>query len=195
MNIKSIDWTLASILGAVVFLVCLICFGMNFFISIIIGGMLFVVGALVFNTKSTGELSKDDDLKKTLIEGKIKVMRILKLSSSVKNPKICEKIKNLCNIADQIIKEVERDPSDLSRSKQFFNYYLVETERLINKYIILAGNQLSSKEIYNSVMKMESTFDLLEDGYGKILVSLLDNDVMDIDAMVEVLKNELNTLG
>ena len=106
-------------------------------------------------------------------------------------PEFVARLQRIIGIGKQILAEIEHDPRDASRARRFLNLYLDSAERVTAEYA-RTHRQIRSRPLENNfrqlLIEMEQTF---ETQHRK----LLENDVMNLDAEIEVLNARLKHEG
>ncbi len=102
-----------------------------------------------------------------------------------------EKLRNVVGAANKVLLQIEEDPRDLRRARKFLNVYLDGAQRVTETYAATSA-RASSPE-------MEARFAALLDDMEKTFTEqhakLLENDTLDLDAEIEVLKTRLTREG
>jgi len=190
---KSFDTILSAILASAGFLFSLILFEFGIIASVIIGGLFFVAGYFLFEAKTKIEEDKEFAMEEALKMGNSKLSEIKSLGKAIKQQNLKEKITKICEITEKILAEVKRDPSDLKRAKQFLNYYLDSTIKIVSTYVKLATTEVNDKSIKDYMVKIETMLDTLAQAFDKQLAMLLSNDVMDLDVELSLLESMIKS--
>jgi 5-bromo-4-chloroindolyl phosphate hydrolysis protein len=102
-----------------------------------------------------------------------------------------QKIRDVVAAAGKVLHLIEEDPRDLRRARKFLNVYLDSAKTVTENYAAIS-NKTHSPEMevkYGAVLDdMKKT---CEEQYAK----LLENDTLDLDAQIEVLKTRLTREG
>lgn len=186
------DIVIGSVAGAAVFLVSLIFFEAPLFLALVFGGAAFGIGALTSN-KRPGQIAQQDAHAEAVKDGKTKLGAMLKLQGQLEDGTTKKKLGELCVATKKILAELERDPDDLPRAKQFLNYYLPTTIAIVEKYQKLTASGAGST-VQESMRKINDTLGSLVLAYEKQLTMLLSNDVMDLDTELQLLKANIDNL-
>lgn len=106
-------------------------------------------------------------------------------------PEFVERLQRIIGIGKHILAEIERDPRDASRARRFLNIYLDSAERVTGEYA-RTHRQIRNRPLENNfrqlLIEMEQTFQAQHR-------KLLENDVMNLDAEIEVLNARLKHEG
>ena len=194
------SWIGAGILGGLIFAGLLFLFGLSFWTFL--GGMAgFVAGFLIFQPKAPDKhdfamlgISKED-LNAALAEGASKLGIIRSEGKTIENPSVRKKVDDVTEVIERILKDIENDPKDLRRARQFFSYYLDATINIVKRYADLSRRGSQSAALNQSLERTESTLDTLKKAYDKQLTLLLEDDVMDLDAELELLERTIKMEG
>ncbi len=131
----------------------------------------------------------------TLKLGKQKVTELDELNSQIKEESMKRKILDIREIIIKIFENFKKDPDDVKVSRQFLNYYLDSTVKILKKYIQLSDQKVISTELTESLKKVESVLDSLKLAYQNHYEKLIQNDIMDLDAEVKVLEQTMKLEG
>jgi 5-bromo-4-chloroindolyl phosphate hydrolysis protein len=104
-------------------------------------------------------------------------------------------ILEICTTANDIFDDFVKDPKDIKIARRFILYYLDTTERIVAKYYQLSKSPYLSDDAKNTLNNVESTLVMIKDTFRKQLKKLTENDVLDLDAEVKVLKNTIKQEG
>lgn len=195
------DWLLALILAGAGFLVSFIFVGVALPISLIISALCLGAGTQFFRRSAAlpqvpGSVSPEE-LNAALSEGKRKLDAIRALGKALDRapPSVPAKIEGIGRTVDKILAEIQRDPDDLKRARQFLSYYLDSTITILEKYRTLTANPVKNEKIADSLARAEAMLDTIGGAFEKQLANLLSNDVMDLDAELALLENTINMEG
>jgi 5-bromo-4-chloroindolyl phosphate hydrolysis protein len=106
-------------------------------------------------------------------------------------PEFVQRLARIIRIGKQILAEIERDPRDASRARRFLNLYLDSAERVTGEYARThrhIRNRPLEDNFRQLLIEMEQTFATQHR-------KLLEHDVMNLDAEIEVLNARLKHEG
>ena len=192
---KTSDGLLAGILGAALFLVFLFVINAGPIVSLVIGGAGFGAGMLLFSRKKPEVIAQEIDLKTAVSNGQKKLVEIQKFQKLIKKPVVVAKVKEICEVIEKILEDLEKDPQDLKAARQFLDYYLDSTIKILNRYVELSAQNISDDSIKASLLKVENMLQTIKDAFEKKLAQLLSNDVMDLDTELSLLDQSINMDG
>ena len=128
-------------------------------------------------------------------DGITRLKLVRKSTQKINNNKVALKIQEICKIGIDIFKNIEEHPEDLRKARQFTNYYLDATEKIVKQYIELSSKKNLSTEIEKTLTEVEETLDLIKNTFEKQIANLLTNDVLDLDTEIKVLKKTIKLEG
>lgn len=106
-------------------------------------------------------------------------------------PELRQKLRGVVGAANKVLGLIEEDPRDLRRARKFLNVYLDGAKTVTENYASTATKTQSPE--------MEAKFRALLDDMQKTFdeqhARLLENDTLDLDAQIEVLKIRMNKEG
>lgn len=174
--------------------------GMIWCIILGVVGYLFTVGQL-FSRKirqgGTQRLSGADGkkLNAVLQEGKEKLGEMRGYISKIRDYQIRKKANAVYQAATAIFDNFKDDPRDIKGARPFLNYYFDSAIEIIKKYIELKDKKIQTPEMAETLSKVEATLETIKAAFEEQLVKLQENDVMDLDVEIEVLKKSLQGDG
>lgn len=135
------------------------------------------------------------ELRRIVKNGKEQVKRIEDIGLKVMKHDVRINILEICTTANDIFDDFVKDPKDIKIARRFILYYLDTTERIVAKYYQLSKSPYLSDDAKNTLNNVESTLVMIKDTFRKQLKKLTENDVLDLDAEVKVLKNTIKQEG
>lgn len=116
------------------------------------------------------------------------------LALSITNEKMILPMGELLNITRQILAFVEKQPEKIRQIRQFMNYYLPTTIRLLKSYGDFSGQQLKGDNIKEAMAKIEESMGGIVETFRRELDNLyLDKAVdisVDIDVMLAMMRKQ-----
>lgn len=128
-------------------------------------------------------------------EGRMALAEMGRLYKSIEKPEIRSRINELMQITDKIIQDAIEDPSDVPQIKQFMNYYLPTTLKLLNSYDRMRSQGISGSNLDKSMENIESMLDTAIAAYKKQLDALFANQALDIETDIQVMNQMLEREG
>ena len=132
-----------------------------------------------------------DEVGRLLRQAYARLDRIERARTAIASGEFQQRLGNIVNGAERIIKLVADDPRDLRRARKFLTVYLEGAERVIEEYARTHANAGSPDLEHNFrtlLVDMENTCD---EQFRK----LLEHDVSDLEVRIEVLSARLRREG
>ena len=102
-----------------------------------------------------------------------------------------QKIRDVVAAAGKVLHLIEEDPRDLRRARKFLNVYLDSAKTVTENYASTAAKAPSPEMEAKFKAVLDDLKTTCEEQYKK----LLENDTLDLDAQIEVLKTRLTREG
>lgn len=132
---------------------------------------------------------------KAVKEGLEKLKNLRNNTRMIMNNEIASKIQDICKTGVEIFEYLDKNPEDISKARQFINYYLDATEKIVNQYVELSGRKDKTKEIEESLARVEAMLDSIKETYSKQLHNLLEDDLLDLNTEIKVLEKTMKYEG
>ncbi len=190
------------LIGLAVIFACLKFTGIGPALSIIAGiGSMIAMGSISRfirrNSESDTNIETHEEVKASEVvkKGMNSLREISNQTRFIPNNEVAGKIREICKIGVEIFDEIKKDPKDLRKARQFINYYLDTTEKIVKRYVELSTKKEINPEIEETMRKVEGSLDSIKDTYQKQLNNLLQDDLLDINTEIEVLKKTMKLEG
>lgn len=118
-----------------------------------------------------------------------------RLSASIGDPAVRQRIARLADLSDKIAQDAVQDPNDIPQIKKFQGYFLPSTVQLLNAYDRMAALGTEGENITATKQRITEMLDTEITAFEKQLDALYKNDYLDIDADVQVMHNLLRREG
>lgn len=200
-NIRSI---LAGVTGGLVFMVLFFITEAGLWVSLGAGLAGLVAGNLIFRPgkqRGPGELLADGvskaDYELAIREARAKHRILTNEAFKITNMQARKKVDQVADVIQRILDDLKTDPSDFRQARQFLDYYLDATVKIVQRYVELYGKGGNDPAIQESLRRVEDTLDTIRAAFEKQLALLLENDKLDLDTELTVLRRtiELEGLG
>jgi len=185
----------SGILAAAIFLISFFFLDLHLAASLILAAVGLVAGWFLLPTKKPEVEAAEADVKSSLAEGRQKLAQIRALGRSVKKPEMAASLAEVCSTIDKILGTIADDQTKLKPAKQFLNYYLDSTVKIMTIYAELASKNVHDGAIQASLAKVESMLGTIKDAFEKQLAKLLSGEVMDLDVELSLLQQTINMEG
>ena len=142
-------------------------------------------------SKSTG----NPELDAVIRQGRTSVKRIQELNDDIPDYKISAQLKQIEILTASIIDQVERKPDKLKEVRQFMNYYLPTTIKLLEQYVQLQNVGMKGENITAGMQQIEDLLDKVIIAFQKQLDGMFERDVVDITADIQVMEQMMAAQG
>jgi len=161
-----------------------------------------VAGNLIFNPSKKPELSENiiDGVNRLDYETALKAawakQHILTNEAfKIVNPTARHKVDAVADVVRRILEDLKADPSDFRQARQFMDYYLDATVKIVQRYAELYGKASSAPDIQETLKRVEDTLDTIKEAFEKQLRILMENDKLDLDTELTVLRRTIEMEG
>lgn len=134
---------------------------------------------------------KNPDIEEVIKGGFQKLKQIRNNTVMIKNNESAAKIKEICTTGFDILEHLRKYPEDLKKAKPFLNYYLVTTEKIVNRYTELCSKKEKSEEVEKAIENVETVLYSINETYKKQLNNLLEDDLLDLSVEISVLEKTM----
>ena len=142
------------------------------------------------------EANGDDAAARAIIEkamNKLKVIR--EAAMNVNAPNVRRRITGITNVGDEIVENLRRDNDNVRAVNLWVNTYLDEFHNVVKRYGNLSRQGSTSAEAQAAMSKMDETLDVISGSFDDVLKKLINNDSVDLDVDMQVLRDMLKTEG
>ena len=135
------------------------------------------------------------ELQSVIYQGKRAIADIRRLNDEIPDERISAQIDLIERLTAQIFDCVRKNPKKLSQIRQFLNYYLPTTIKLIEQYVTLQNQSLKTENITEGMQKIEDLLDKVIIAFQRQLDALFEADVVDITADIRVMEQMMASEG
>jgi hypothetical protein len=121
--------------------------------------------------------------------------QIREVNDAIPDEVMTAKIDRIGEITGKILDYQRRNPSKAPELRQFLNYYLPTTLKILNAYAQMDAQGIEGENISAAKHRIEGMMDKVVEGFEKQLDQLFKSDAMDITSDVEVLERMLDKDG
>jgi len=133
-----------------------------------------------------------DEVFEALEAAEIKIDAIEKARKNIRNIDFNQQLKRIIQKARGIVSLIEEDPKDLTRARKFLKVYLDGTQRVTESYAKTHNNNATTAALNTNFQRV---LDSIESTFDEQHQKLLENDQLDLDVKIEVLKTQLEREG
>lgn len=135
------------------------------------------------------------ELEEVLQQGRESIAEIRRLNDEIPDFKISAQLKQLEILTEKIFAFVEQHPEDVRQIRQFLNFYLPMTIKLLQQYVVLQNQEMRMGNIDEGMQKIENMLENVIVAFQKQLDSLFESDVVDITADIQVMEQLMAAEG
>jgi hypothetical protein len=135
------------------------------------------------------------ELQSVIYQGKRAIADIRRLNDEIPDERISAQIDLIERLTAQIFDCVRKKPKKLSQIRQFLNYYLPTTIKLMEQYVTLQNQSLKTENITEGMQKIEDLLDKVIIAFQRQLDALFEADVVDITADIRVMEQMMASEG
>lgn len=117
------------------------------------------------------------------------------VNDSIPDPVMTAKIARIEEITGKILDYQRRYPAKAGQLRNFLNYYLPTTLKILRAYAQLEEQGIEGENISAAKSRIEGMMDKVVEGFEKQLDKLFQNDALDITSDVAVLEKMLDNDG
>ncbi len=156
---------------------------------------------LIFSSEKNRDTKKSDDTERDKRSSTIQKEGIAKLRNIRSNTRlisdnaVAEKVQTICKTGLEIFDYIEKNPDDINKARQFINYYLDTTEKIVLQYVELSSKKNPGEDVLNTLKKVEDVLDSILKTYDKQLKNLLEDDLLDLNTEIQVLEKTIQLEG
>lgn len=199
MNLAKLQGPGAAIIGGALFFLFLFLFQQVLLALLAaLGG--FVAGLFIFQAPSKEvemvvEGISVETLKATLEEHSSRAQYIRELCNRMINESIKRESLRIYKFYQEILADIKKDPKDLKMARSFLGYYPDAVIKILERYLDLQRRPVSDPAIANSLARAEGMLKQIGDAFEKQLARLLQDDVLDLDTELELLRRTMQSEG
>lgn len=135
------------------------------------------------------------ELDKVIKDGNLALSEMKRLDGSIADPGVSAGIVRLSQVSEKIFQAVKDDPDKLPQIRQFMNYYLPTTLKLLNTYDRMSGAGVSGENIDGTKEKVEDMLKTIVRAFEKQLDALYGADALDVSTDIQVMETLLAREG
>ena len=139
---------ISALLGGVFFAVPYLALNVSLLPSVVIAGVAFTAGNLLFSEDKNKLQTVDDNknLYEILNEAKKQNSQIYSMINKLEDKELISDVKEIHETVSKIIDTVSKNPKKLDKIQNFFSYYLPVTLKILIKYDDIENQRLISKD-------------------------------------------------
>ncbi|AST91815.1 MULTISPECIES: 5-bromo-4-chloroindolyl phosphate hydrolysis family protein [Sutcliffiella] len=183
-------------ISVIVFLIALFSSGFQFTISALISLITFFTSYSLLKKKfiPNSNLNKIVNKEKKYVaqqmkEAKKKVKEINNARFRVRSIFVFQTINNVYKMSNKVIKMIETEPQRFRDASHFIHQHLDSAAIITDKYVKLVSQPVRDHTIKSSIREAEDGLKSLEKAMERELISILNNDITNLDVELKLIKN------
>ena len=186
----------SAVVGGTFFAVPYLALSIPLLPSLAIGAAAFVAGELVFKTDVVQTLKESNvSLYETLELAKNQNKHILEMILKIENEDLRKDLNEINSTVTKIITTIEKNPEKVKKLKNFFDYYLPVTVKLVDRYDEIENQKINSEEEKTFNTTTEKTIKEINGVFKQFLNILYQSDMNDTNVEIKVLNSMLKADG
>lgn len=138
----------------------------------------------------TGGRTKGD-IRVIINEGHQKIGRIFRASEKIDNRETATLLRDLCIAARRIYDDIDKYPHDIKQARDFLNYYMDTTVKIVVKYVELSDHRDLVPDVDRALLQVEGLIRTIKESFDRQLGRLFEDDLFDLEVEIQVLEKAL----
>lgn len=187
--------------AAVVFLLLFLLLRWNLIVCILLCTGVYFGLFLLFrpNRKIAGidveALPGGEEIQQLLIDAQTDLAELDKAVKKIADPAVRRDAETLAATGVKILSYLRENPDKIRRARRFFTYYLDTAAKLLARYVDFQDTGLHSPEISDILKKTAAALPVLNSAFETQFTHLMQGELLDVEADIEVLKSALELEG
>lgn len=186
----------SAILGGTFFAVPYLALGVELLPSLAISVVAYGAGTLIFKDRNKLDLSIDkQNLYDILKDAKEKTLQINNISKQLEDKVLVENVKQICDTSNKIIDTLSKNPNKLGQARNFLNYYLPVTIKILTRYDEIENQKLNTPESQKFMKSVQDMTEKIKNAFNEQLNNMYQTEMIDTDAEIKVFETMLKSDG
>ena len=162
-----------------------------------IGVAAYGAGNLLFKDRTKIDLSDDisENDKESLKKAKDMIIKLRDISTRLESTELVKNTKAICNTSDKIINTVIEKPEKIKKIRNFLNYYLPVTIKILERYDEIENQKLNTTETKKFMNSVEGMISKIKQAFEEQLSNIYQTEMIDTDAELKVFESMLKSDG
>ena len=184
-------------LGGTFFAVPYLALGIGAIPAAAIGIAAYGAGSLIFKDRTKLDISDDITLddKEALRKAQDMVKKIRDISTKLESASLIKDTKAICNTSDKIINTAIDKPQKIKKIRNFLNYYLPVTYKILERYDEIENQKLNTTETKKFMNSVEDMITKIKTAFEQQLSNIYQTEMIDTDAELKVFESMLKSDG
>jgi len=132
-----------------------------------------------------------ENAQETAAAGIEKMRAISNSARMIRSNAVALQVREICRTGVEIFEYLRKNPQDLGKARQFINYYVDATKKIVEQYIELTGRKETNPEIDAALMRVEGMLASVKETYDRQMANLYEHDLLDLNAEITLLKKTM----
>ena len=188
----------AAVLGGTFFAVPYLALGLELIPSLAMSVAAYGAGSLIFKDKNKKNIDFSIDKKNLydiLKEAKSMTTEIDNILKNLEDKKLIENVKTICETSNKIIDTLSKNPNKLGQARNFLNYYLPVTIKILTRYDEIENQKLNTAESNKFMKSIQELTEKIKEAFNEQLNNMYQSDMIDTDAEIKVFETMLKSDG
>jgi len=186
----------SALLGGTFFAVPYLALGAGIIPSVALGISAFGAGMLVFKNIGKNTLTYDLENENDIIKkSKENTSRLKEISKLLEDEKLIKNVNIIYETSSKILKAIEKNPEKISGARNFLNYYLPVTIKILERYDEIENQKLTTKDSKKFMASIQNMVEKIKDAFEIQLNNIYQPEMIDTDAEIKVFEAMLKSDG
>ena len=184
-------------LGGAFFAVPYLALGISALPAAAIGVAAYGAGNLIFKDRTKLDISDDitfDD-KEALRTAQDMIKNLRDISKKLENMNLIKNTNEICDTSEKIINTVIDKPEKIKKIRNFLNYYLPVTYKILERYDEIENQKLNTSETKKFMSSVEDMISKIKNAFEQQLSNIYQTEMIDTDAELKVFETMLKSDG
>ena len=187
------QYIFSCLLGGTFFAVPYLALGIGALPSAAIGVAAYGAGTLLFKKRTKLDITDDitEQDKQELLKAQDMVKILKDISTKIESKELVKNTKEICNTSEKIINTVIDKPEKIKKVRNFLNYYLPVTTRILERYDEIENQKLTTSETKRFMNSVEEMVAKIKVAFEQQLSNIYQTEMIDTDAELKVFETML----
>lgn len=191
------EYIYSCLLGGTFFAVPYLACGLAALPSAVIGVAAYGAGILIFRDKKKIDISDNFEMEDRIAikEAKELTIKMQNISKQLESPQLVQNVKSIVSTTNKIIETVEKKPEKIKKVRNFLNYYLPVTTKILERYDEIENQRLNTKDSKKFMSSVEEMIAKIKAAFEEQLSNIYQTEMVDTDAELKVFESMLKSDG
>ncbi len=191
------EYIYSCLLGGTFFAVPYLACGLAALPSAAIGVAAYGAGILIFRDKKKIDISDNFEMEDRIAIKKAKelTIKMQNISKQLESPQLVQNVKSIVGTTNKIIETVEKKPEKIKKVRNFLNYYLPVTMKILERYDEIENQRLNTKDSKKFMSSVEDMIAKIKAAFEEQLSNIYQTEMVDTDAELKVFESMLKSDG